>query len=62
MLMPEWKAGGFPGSQPSASAPMASFNDKIDESYFGLDEVNLLWGQSTSTRVSPLLLSWCLVH
>jgi hypothetical protein len=41
------KAGGLPESQPSA--PMVSFDDEIDRSYHGLDEVNLLWGLSSGT-------------
>lgn len=46
MLM---EAGGLPESQPSA--PMESFNDEVDKSYHGLDEVNLLWGLTSGTRV-----------
>ena len=43
-------AGGLPESQPSP--PTQSFNDEIEKSYHGLDEVNLLWGLSSGTRVS----------
>jgi hypothetical protein len=53
MLM---EAGGLPESQPSA--PMVSFDDEIDKSYHGLDEVNLLWGLSSGTHVfTSLILS-----
>jgi hypothetical protein len=46
MLM---ETGGLPEFQPSA--PMESFNDEIDKSYHGLDEVNLLWGLSSGTHI-----------
>lgn len=56
MLM---EAGGLPESQPSA--PMMSFDDEIDKSYQGLDEVNLLWGLSSGTHVfSSLIVSHAL--
>jgi hypothetical protein len=55
MLM---EAGGLPESQPSA--PTMSFDDEVDKSYQGLDEVNLLWGLSSGTHTS-YLLSLCLM-
>lgn len=55
MLM---EAGGLPESQPSAT--MVSFDNEIDKSYHGLDEVNLLWGLSSAptfaSAPSPLSL------
>jgi hypothetical protein len=46
------EAGGLPESQPSA--PTQSFNDETEKSYHGLDEVNLLWGLSSGTRIFSL--------
>ena len=43
------EAGGLPEPQPSA--PEESFNDEIDKSYHGLDEVNLLWGLSSGINI-----------
>jgi hypothetical protein len=43
------EAGGIPESQPSA--PTESFNDEVDKSYHGLDEVNLLWGLSSGINI-----------
>jgi hypothetical protein len=58
MLM---EAGGLPESQPSA--PMVSFDNEIDKSYHGLDEVNLLWGLSSGTHVfSSLIVSHALTE
>jgi hypothetical protein len=51
--------GGLPESEPFA--PMMSFDDEIDTSYHGLDEVNLLWGLSSGTHVfSSLIVSHAL--
>ena len=46
------EAGGLPESQPSA--PMESFNEETEKTYHGLDEVNLLWGLSSGTRIFSL--------
>jgi hypothetical protein len=43
------EAGGLPESRPSA--PTESFNDEMDKTYLGLDEVNLLWGLSSGTYI-----------
>jgi hypothetical protein len=59
MLM---EAGGLLESQPSASARMVTSDDEIDESNHSLDEVNLLWGLSSCTHLSSIILSLCLVH
>ncbi|KAI0277745.1 hypothetical protein BGY98DRAFT_1097195 [Russula aff. rugulosa BPL654] len=40
-------------SQPSASPRVVTSDDEIDESNHGLDEVNLLWGLSSSPTYSP---------
>jgi hypothetical protein len=48
------EAGGLPESRPSV--PMVSFDDEIDKSYHGLDEVNLLWGLSSGTHVFSSLI------
>jgi hypothetical protein len=53
------EAGGLPESQPSV--PIVSFDDEIDKSYRGLDEVNLLWGLSSGTHIfSSLIVSHAL--
>jgi hypothetical protein len=58
MLM---EAGGLPESQPSAL--MVPFDDEIDKSYHGLDEVNLLWGLSSGTHIfTSLILSHATEH
>ena len=49
------EAGGLPESQPSA--PMVSFDNEIDKSYHGLDEVNLLWGLSSGIHVFSSLIA-----
>jgi hypothetical protein len=47
-------AGGLSETQPSV--PIESFNDEIDKSYYGLDEVNLLWGLSSGTLMFSFLI------
>jgi hypothetical protein len=51
------EAGGLPESKPSA--PIVSFNDEIDKSYHGLDEVNLLRGLSSGTYAFSSLIVSC---